>query len=119
MYCREIRKSFSGVTTIMNTRDCGHIISGSSPAKGEAGKTGEWRTQRPVVNKEKCLSAKANKDICYQCWAFCPECAIERKPGGPVDLTYCKGCGICAQICPADAIQMESEYDSSEQRKND
>jgi pyruvate ferredoxin oxidoreductase delta subunit len=25
------------------------------------------------------------------------------------DLTYCKGCGICAEECPGGAIQMEKE----------
>jgi len=102
----------------MNTRNCSHIISCSSPARGEAGLTGEWRTQRPVLNKDKCLAVKANKDICYQCWAFCPEGAIERKPGGPINMDYCKGCGICEQVCPADAIQMESEYESTEPTRN-
>lgn len=95
----------------MQTRNCGHIISSSSPAKGEGGLTGEWRTQKPVVDKEKCLAVKANKDVCMQCWAFCPEGAIERKPGGVIDLDYCKGCGVCANVCPADAIQMKPEHD--------
>ena len=26
-----------------------------------------------------------------------------------IDLTYCKGCGICAEECPAGAIGMERE----------
>jgi pyruvate ferredoxin oxidoreductase delta subunit len=25
------------------------------------------------------------------------------------DLDYCKGCGICAEVCPADAIAMVAE----------
>ena len=26
-----------------------------------------------------------------------------------IDYDYCKGCGICAEECPADAIVMERE----------
>jgi pyruvate ferredoxin oxidoreductase delta subunit len=25
------------------------------------------------------------------------------------DLDHCKGCGICAQVCPVDAIEMVPE----------
>ena len=67
-------------------------------------KTGDWRTQRPVIDKEKCIR-------CYICWKFCPDIAIEvDEEGFPnVNLFYCKGCGICANECPKDAIEMIRE----------
>lgn len=68
-------------------------------------KTGDWRTQRPVIDKEKCIR-------CYFCWKFCPDMAIEVKEEGDypeVNLFYCKGCGVCANECPKDAIEMVRE----------
>ena len=42
---------------------------------------------------------------------FCPEGVIRRKPEGgyEIDLTYCKGCGICAEECPRGAISLVRE----------
>ncbi|MBW1981089.1 MAG: 4Fe-4S binding protein [Deltaproteobacteria bacterium] len=77
--------------------------------RGEAGKTGEWRFERPVVDHSKCISAKTGKQSCFLCWLYCPEACIDRKAPVEIDLVYCKGCGICAEECPADAIHMETE----------
>ncbi len=67
-------------------------------------KTGDWRTERPILDKEKCIK-------CALCWIYCPDAAI--KPGEEgyyeADLYYCKGCGICANTCPAQAITMIEE----------
>ena len=38
------------------------------------------------------FDAKGRKDIYFE-----------------ADLTYCKGCGICAEICPVKCIKMEKE----------
>jgi pyruvate ferredoxin oxidoreductase delta subunit len=93
----------------MKTKRCGHICGESSPGIGEAGKTGEWRTVRPVIDVKKCLPAKTNKLSCFQCWLYCPEAVISRIVPVKIDYTYCKGCGICSQVCPVDAIVMASE----------
>ena len=78
----------------------------STPTRGSIGKTGEWRTFRPVL--------KGDCSSCGFCWAFCPEACIELKgesgKGKPVfDLEYCKGCGICAAECPKKCIEMQRE----------
>jgi pyruvate ferredoxin oxidoreductase delta subunit len=66
--------------------------------------TGSWRSERPVVDKEKCIK-------CMFCWLYCPEACIHQAEEGhyEADLTYCKGCGICATECPAKCITMTSE----------
>lgn len=79
--------------------------------KGSIGKTGEWRTFRPVLVGEKC-----NK--CGFCYTYCPEGTVRfSKEHGPVfDLEYCKGCGICARECPKEAIDMQRETGQEEHR---
>lgn len=42
---------------------------------------------------------------------ICPEvCIGEDEEGYPkVDYEFCKGCGLCAEECPKDAIEMKKE----------
>lgn len=74
------------------------------PTKGAAGRTGLWRTERPVIDHSKCAK-------CLLCWLYCPEGAVVRHGDGNVeiDYDYCKGCGVCANECPAKAITMVEE----------
>lgn len=72
----------------------------SRPKEGAAGKTGTWRTSRPVIEREKC-------NECGICALFCPDGCIDKDLN--IDLDFCKGCGICAQECPKKAITMERE----------
>ncbi|WP_366017965.1 4Fe-4S binding protein [Thermanaeromonas sp.] len=66
-------------------------------------RTGSWRIQRPVIDPWKC-------NDCLICWLFCPEGSIRRGEScTSIDLTYCKGCGICARECPRQAIHMVDE----------
>ena len=85
------------------------LKSHSRPGPGDAGKTGSWRVLRPVMDHNLCIPAKTGKKACFSCWLYCPEGVISRTIPPVVDLTYCKGCGVCAEHCPAGAIEMVEE----------
>lgn len=66
--------------------------------------TGNWRTERPVIELGKCKR-------CFLCYLYCPEAAL-RLDGDNfphVDYDHCKGCMICYEECPTDAITRRME----------
>jgi len=67
-------------------------------------KTGDWRTQKPVIDRDLCTN-------CLTCWVNCPDSSIIVEEGKfkEFDYDHCKGCGICAGVCPKKAISMVSE----------
>jgi len=85
-------------------------ISMSKPSCGEAGRTGDWRSSRPVVTLDLCLAVKSGRAACQLCWAYCPDTCITKGVPPLIDLEYCKGCGICAEMCPPSAIKMIPEH---------
>lgn len=76
----------------------------SEPGNASQYKTGDWRSLRPIVEKNRCIR-------CGVCYIFCPDMAIVNDEEGffEADLYYCKGCGICAQECPTGCISMVEE----------
>lgn len=80
----------------------GFVIS--EPGTSREYKTGDWRSERPVVNKDQCIK-------CGVCYIFCPDMAIVKGPDNyfEADLYYCKGCGICAAECFTGCITMIAE----------
>ncbi|HMA66669.1 MAG TPA: 4Fe-4S binding protein [Desulfosalsimonadaceae bacterium] len=84
-------------------------ISRSEPGPGDGGRTGSWRVLRPVIDLEKCIPAKRGKPACFTCWLYCPDGVISRTIPPEIDYEYCKGCEICAEECPVDAITMVEE----------
>lgn len=80
------------------------MIIGSRVHGGGAEKfeTGDWRSLTPVVDMSTCID-------CMTCWIYCPDSCIIVKNNEMVGikLTHCKGCGICAKMCPKDAIVMK------------
>ncbi|MFO7817623.1 MAG: 4Fe-4S binding protein [Thermodesulfobacteriota bacterium] len=77
-----------------------------TPGNASALKTGDWRSEVPVLDEDKCIK-------CGICAISCPEFCISEDSEGLFrsDLYYCKGCGICAEQCPKDAISMHREED--------
>lgn len=65
---------------------------------------GSWRVLRPNININKCIR-------CKLCWIFCPDAAIKlgKKDYPKSDNFTCKGCGICANVCPVKCIRMERD----------
>ena len=87
------------------------LTSASTSGPGDAGRTGSWRVERPVIDYARCIPAKSGKPSCHLCWLYCPDSVVSKDIEPVIDLEYCKGCGICAEECPAQAITMVSEED--------
>lgn len=78
------------------------------PGSAEDYETGDWRSSCPVWDSKKCIH-------CLNCWIYCPDTSVMIKDGKVtgIDLKHCKGCGICAKVCPpkVKAITMQMEKD--------
>jgi 2-oxoacid:acceptor oxidoreductase delta subunit (pyruvate/2-ketoisovalerate family) len=68
-------------------------------------RTGGWRTGvKPSVDLSTCVN-------CLLCWLYCPDSAVvlDGEAFAGFDYDHCKGCEICAEICPIGAIAMVPE----------
>lgn len=85
-------------------RDIGIGAIVTEPGSARGYRTGDWRSQRPEYNLEKCIK-------CGLCWIYCPQSCIYRNDEGYflADLYHCYGCGICAKECPTGVIAMIEE----------
>ncbi len=73
-------------------------------------RTGLWRTLRPVIDYDRCRGCS------WVCSTLCPDGAIEVDAAGSprIDLDHCKGCMICAAVCPPHAIEAVPERRAAE-----
>jgi pyruvate ferredoxin oxidoreductase delta subunit len=78
--------------------------------------TGDWRAFRPVFGEAECIH-------CFTCWLYCPDSSILVDPENEkmvgFDLDHCKGCGICASVCPVNLRvikKADEELERSDER---
>ncbi len=75
------------------------------PGSSKKNKTGSWRTDvKPKYLQKDCIA-------CKFCILYCPEGCVTgtEKNNFISDYDYCKGCGICAKVCPKQDIEMVPE----------
>ena len=69
--------------------------------------TSNWRVNRPVIDHEKCTR-------CFTCYIACPDSCWSFNEGAEKmewNWKFCKGCQICINECPADALTAVPELD--------
>ena len=73
-----------------------------------------WRSVRPVIDAAQCT-------LCLNCYMYCPDGTIFKVRDGEgvctalaVDYDFCKGCGVCAKVCPVPCIAMVDEHAGAE-----
>lgn len=80
--------------------EAGHLVSVNAG----------WRSERPVIDTEQCT-------LCLNCYLYCPDGTIFKVRDGAgqltalsIDYQFCKGCGVCAKVCPVPCIAMVDEH---------
>ncbi|HVW18569.1 MAG TPA: 4Fe-4S binding protein, partial [Solirubrobacteraceae bacterium] len=75
------------------------------PGLAPVPRTGGWRSgARPSVDMDACVNF-------LLCWIYSPDSAGGVHDGTLQEIDYdvCKGCEICAEMCPVGAIEMVGE----------
>ncbi|MFT7004402.1 MAG: pyruvate ferredoxin oxidoreductase delta subunit [Sulfurimonas sp.] len=104
-----ILRSFDGIVDdVAGTLQEDRSYSQNSSHKASVA---DWRLVKPIFNKDYCID-------CQFCWIYCPDVSIisrDKKMVG-IDMDHCKGCGICAEVCPTNpkSLLMFSEQAEEE-----
>ena len=68
-----------------------------------------WRSLRPLIDPVQCT-------LCLNCYMYCPDGTVFKVRDGEgvctalaIDYDFCKGCGVCAKVCPVPCIAMVDE----------
>lgn len=71
-----------------------------------------WRTKVPQCNDTSCLCGEAclSEMMCPDNTGFIVRAGLDHQ-GYRVNVDYCRGCGICAEVCVYGAIQMVNEHE--------
>ncbi len=79
--------------------------------KGNAVVKQGFTEETAVREVQRCLG-NIRCESCDLCRYFCPDLCItrnEKTDAIEIDYDFCKGCGICAAVCPKGAIKMVLE----------
>lgn len=72
-----------------------------------------------VGESQRCFSC-GTCNLCENCLIYCPDLAVhwkQRKKLLCFSYDYCKGCGICSEECPRDAIEMRDVARANPERR--
>jgi 2-oxoacid:acceptor oxidoreductase delta subunit (pyruvate/2-ketoisovalerate family) len=88
-------------------KKAGELAPGAAVLLDEAVQpsTRGWRTgHKPTIDLTRCVN-------CLLCWIYCPDSAVLLDGTTLVgfDYAFCKGCEICAEMCPTGAVTMVDE----------
>lgn len=89
-----------------NAHKCIEHLLGPVATVFDGTETGSWRILRPEFEHWECFK-------CMTCQWFCPVDAIiindSEENFIEFNMEYCKGCGMCANVCRRSCIRMVSE----------
>lgn len=97
----DITKGLSGITEPFN--DLANAFLGNPEAEAKEWNPADYK-ERPRANTVPCLACRSEKSSCRACVKVCPVNAIEIEDGGIDILDSCRKCGLCAPVCPTEAI---------------
>lgn len=65
-----------------------------------------FSTETAIAEARRCIMCGTCNE-CHNCLYFCPDVAIHKRAGSfgfDIDSAHCKGCGVCVEECPRDAM---------------